>query len=369
MSNKRDYYEVLGVERSASAADIKAAYRKAAIQYHPDRAPDCKESEDKFKQAAEAYETLSDPKKKQLYDRFGHAGLQGQGGGFQDVSDVFSSFGSIFEDFFGFPGGSGGRRGSSGTRGDHIRYDLEISFKEAIFGIEKDIQYTKKITCHHCGGSGADTPEDIKTCTNCGGTGSVRRSQGFFTVQTTCSVCSGRGVIISKPCHVCHGQTTIDREEELTVKVPAGVETGVKLRLTGKGEEGTGGGAAGDLYVFLEVQPSETFIRDGDDVILPLSVSITQAALGTSLEVDTLDSKKSITIPPGTQYGHRICLPHEGVPLLRGSGRGDLYVLVQVIIPQKLNKQQKALLKELAETLSEEVKPPPSSFLGRLFDT
>ena len=362
--SKRDYYEVLGVGRHASAQEIKAGYRKAAIQYHPDRAPDCKDSEDKFKEAAEAYEVLSDPKKKQLYDRFGHQGVNG--GGFEDVSDVFSSFGSIFEDFFGF---SGGASSSSGMRrGEHVRYDLEIDFKEAVFGVEKNIQYTKEVMCHSCGGTGANTPQDITTCSSCGGTGQVRRSQGFFTIQTTCPTCGGSGQIITKPCTTCSGSGTLEQEEELKVKVPAGVESGVKLRLTGKGQEGLQGGPSGDLYVFIQVRPSETFIRDGDDIILPLAVSITQATLGAEIEIETLDAKKTINLPPGTQFGHKICLPHEGVPLLRGSGRGDLYVLIQVMVPQKLSKEQKKLIEELATSLDDKAPPAATSFLGRLFD-
>ena len=360
--SKRDYYEVLGVARDASAQEIKAGYRKAAIQYHPDRAPDCKESEDKFKEAAEAYEVLSDPQKKQMYDRFGHQGVHS--GGFQDVSDVFSSFGSIFEDFFGF---STSRSGGA-QRGEHVRYDLGIDFKEAVFGVEKTIQYAKNVTCHTCGGTGARSPADIEACSACSGSGYVRRSQGFFTVQTSCSACGGEGVVIKKPCPTCLGKKTLEQEEELTVKVPAGVESGVKLRLTGKGQEGTGGGPAGDLYVLLDVKPSDTFIRDGDDIILPLAISITQAALGAEIQIETLEESQTIAIPAGTQFGHKICLPHKGVPLLRGSGRGDLYVLIQVMVPEKLNKEQKNLLQQLAQSWNEKNQPAPTSFLGRLFE-
>ena len=377
--SQRDYYEVLGINKSSTASEIKAAYRKAAIKYHPDRAPGDKEAEDKFKEAAQAYEVLSDAKKKKLYDRFGHQGLSGGGANVHDMSDIFSNFGSIFEDFFG-----GGSTGVRRTRGYDIKYDLEISFEEAIFGTKKKINYTKQVTCHQCNGSGANSPADIVTCPSCNGTGQVRRSQGFFTIQTTCSNCSGTGKIIKKVCSLCNGKTTIDKNESISVTIPKGVEDGVKLRLTEKGEEGSNGGRNGDLYVFISVKPSDTFIRQGNDIILPLPISITEAALGAEIEIDTLEKTEKITIPQGTQYGHKIYLAHKGVPLLKGTGRGDFIALVQVMVPEKLNKKQKELLKNFNESLGSKANLRQSmdsdkkrtkkqstqekSFFGKIFD-
>ncbi|MCY4443914.1 MAG: molecular chaperone DnaJ [Proteobacteria bacterium] len=362
---KRDYYDILGVPTSASPQDIKAAYRRAAIKYHPDRAPDCKESEDKFKEAAEAYEVLSDQEKRKRYDRFGHQGVSG--GGFSDVSDIFSSFGSVFEDFFGM---GSQRTGERVQRGRDLRYDLELDFKESVFGVKKDIVYSKDVECHVCGGTGAKTPKDIVTCQVCDGTGHVRRSQGFFTIQTVCSSCNGTGERIENPCGHCHGEGCVRDEVTLPVKIPAGVEDGVKIRCAEKGGEGRRGGTAGDLYLVISVVPSDTYVRDGYDIYVYFPVSIATAALGGDIKVETIEGKeKSIKIPAGTQFGHKVRIPSAGVPFLRGSGRGDFIVFIQVMVPEKLNKEQKELLERLSVSLGHEVKKASSSsFLGRLFE-
>lgn len=347
--NKRDYYEVLGVSQDASPQDIKAAYRKAAIQYHPDRAPDDQQAEEKFKEAAEAYEILSDPKKRRTYDTMGHQGIQG--GGFADVSDIYSAFGSIFEDFFGISRGAG----SSGRRGENVRFDLSVEFAEAVFGVEKDIEYPHDIVCRSCHGHGAASEADIVTCHTCGGTGEVRKSQGFFMIQTTCPTCSGRGQIIKKPCQVCHGSGYETVTKSLKVKVPAGVNDGMQLRLSGKGQAGMQGAPAGDLYIFMTVKSAEPYIRRDEHIIYPLAVSITQAALGAKLDIKTVDgSSKTVAIPAGAQFGHEIRLAGEGAPLVvgrLGRGRGDLIVLIEVVVPEQLSASEKSLLTDLAKSL------------------
>ena len=373
--SKRDYYEVLGVTQDASAKEIKAAYRQAAIKYHPDRAPDDQAAEEKFKEAAEAYEVLSDHKKRQVYDTMGHQGLHG--GGFSDVSDIYSAFGSIFEDFFGMSRGAQTR--SSGRRGDNVRCDLSIEFEEAIFGTEKELEYLSEVVCSSCGGHGAASEDDIVTCHTCGGTGEVRKSQGFFMIQTTCPTCSGRGKIIKNVCKTCkgHGYETVTKS--LTVKVPAGVSDGVQLRLSGKGQEGLGGSPAGDLYIFLAVNSSDRYIRRDEHIIYPLAVSITQAALGAKLAVQLIDgSSKAVSIPAGTQFGHEIRIAGEGAPRSMGRlnrGRGDLIVLIEVVVPDKLSAHQKRLLKELAGDLDKEgqhprgVKSTKKNLIDRLFES
>lgn len=362
--SKRDYYEILGVERSASASEIKGAYRKLALKFHPDRNPGDKEAENSFKEASEAYEILSDSNKKQMYDRHGHAGVSGQG--FADASDVFSSFGSIFEDFFGFGGGSS-RGGKRPRKGADLRYDLEVAFEDAVFGTEQDIEFNKHVSCHGCNGTGAKSQSDIQTCSYCDGIGQVRRSQGFFTVAQTCHKCEGTGQEIKAKCGTCHGQKVVTEKKSLSVKIPAGIESGLRLRVGGEGEEGENGGPNGDLYVFLSVKDSDKFIREGNDVILPLKVGMAQAALGTEVEIETLEGMKRIKIPAGSQFGHRITLPSQGVPFLRGVGRGDFIVDLDVRIPEKLNKEQKELLEKFAATLGEETKSS-QSFFGKIFD-
>lgn len=365
--SKRDYYEVLSVERSVSGAELKGAYRKMALKFHPDRNPGDKEAEDKFKEASEAYEVLSDANKRQVYDRYGHQGLSGQGfNGFEDVSDVFSSFGSIFEDFFGF-GGGGAQRGTRARKGADLRYDLEVTFEDGVFGTETEIEFDKHIKCGDCDGTGAQSKEDIQTCGYCNGMGQVRRSQGFFTVANTCPKCEGAGKEIKNPCKTCHGKTVIAERKTLSVKIPAGIETGLRLRVTGEGEQGSNGGPPGDLYVFLSVSESEKFIRDGNDILYQLPLGMAQAALGTEVEIDTLEGKKKIKVPAGAQFGHRITLPAQGVPFLRGMGRGDFIVELDVKVPDKLNKEQKELLQKFADSLGQNV-TAGSGFFGKIFD-
>jgi molecular chaperone DnaJ len=362
--SKRDYYEVLSVEKSASLQEIKSAYRKAALKFHPDRNPGDQEAETSFKEASEAYEVLSDEQKRSTYDRFGHQGLSGQGfQGFHDVGDVFSSFGSIFEEFFGFGGsGDGGGRGG---RGADLRYDLTVEFEDAMFGIEKEIEYERAVDCEPCHGSGANEG-GIKTCTTCNGVGQVRRSQGFFAIQTACPTCRGRGKMISDPCKTCKGKGRNLERKSINVKVPAGVDTGLRLRVTGEGEAGSGGGRNGDLYVVLHVKESDRFQREGDHLILEQPVGFAQAALGCKLTIETLDGEQTVDVPAGAQYGHEILIPGAGVPSVRGVGRGDLHVLLKVVVPKKLNKEQKELLKKFAE-ISGEHAGHGSSFLGKIF--
>jgi molecular chaperone DnaJ len=366
--SKRDYYEVLGVERSASAEDIKKEYRKLALKYHPDRNQGDKVAEEKFKEAAEAYEVLSTAEKRATYDRFGHQGLSGQGfSGFNDINDVFSSFGSIFEDFFGFSGG-GGRGGRRGRRGADLRYDLKLEFEEAVFGVEREIEFERLGVCDPCEGSGAKKGTGKKTCTMCGGAGQVRRSQGFFSIAQTCPTCSGAGEIISNPCKECSGHGMKPERRKKTIKVPQGVDDGLQLRVTGEGEAGMGGAPGGDLYIFLQVKPSKQFTRDGNDLHMTQKISIAQAALGCKVKIKTLEDEQAIEVPAGTQPNDRIVVGGAGVPHIRGIGRGDLVVNLEVIVPKKLNKEQVALLKKFAEISGDEVGNGGGSFIGRLFE-
>lgn len=368
---KRDYYEVLNLNREASGSDIKKAYRRLAMEYHPDRNPGNKDAEDKFKEAAEAYEVLSDDQKRSTYDRFGHAGLSGAGfnTGFSDANDIFSAFGSIFEDFFGFTGPGGGR-GSRARRGADLRYDLQISFEEAVFGTEQEIEFERDANCGTCQGSGAAKGSTRQTCRTCRGAGQVRRTQGFFSIATTCPSCQGEGTTISDPCRDCRGKGHTREKKTVSVKIPPGVDHGVRLRVGGEGQVGSNGGPAGDLYVFLDIADSEDFERDGSDVILTRPVSITQAALGCRMRIPVLgEGEKEIEVPPGTQHGDRLTLPGEGVPRLRGVGRGDLYVEFQVRVPKKLSSEQRELLEKLAAISDEDIRHGKSGFLGKLFHT
>lgn len=365
--SKQDYYEVLSVSRDASASEIKSAYRKAALKFHPDRNPGNAEAEESFKAASEAYEVLSDDQKRQIYDQFGHQGLSGQGySGPRDASDIFSQFGSIFEDFFGFGGGGGRTRA---RRGADLRYDMELEFRDAVFGTEKDIEFEREMSCSPCKGSGSEPGSTPATCTTCGGHGQVRRNQGFFSVASTCPACHGEGSIIRNPCLKCKGKGRTLEKKTLSVKVPAGVDNGLKLRIGGEGEGGSQGGPAGDLYVVLYVKESEFFRRDGVDLILKQPVSFVQAALGCKLEIATLEKKETIVVPTGAQYGHRITVPGAGVPHIRGVGRGDLHVELDIKIPEKLSKEQRELLEQYAALSQEEVQKGSQSFFQRIFDS
>ena len=363
--SKQDYYEVLSIGKNASASEIKAAYRKAALKFHPDRNPGDKEAEESFKAVSEAYEVLSDEKKRQIYDQFGHQGLSGHGySGPRDASDIFSQFGSIFEDFFGFSGGGGTRA----RRGADLRYDLELEFKEAIFGIEKEIEFDRETGCKPCNGSGADSGSETITCKTCNGAGQVRRNQGFFTVATTCPSCRGEGSTIKNPCQACSGKGRSYERKKISVKVPAGVDTGLKLRVSHEGEAGSHGGPAGDLYVVLHVKESEQFERDGVDIILTQPVSFAHAALGGKMEVPTLEKSEVVTVPAGAQYGQRITIPGAGVPQIRGVGRGDFIVELQITVPKKLTKEQKELLIKFEELSGNKSRKTDQSFFQRIFE-
>jgi molecular chaperone DnaJ len=346
---KRDYYEVLGVDRGASDEQIKKAYRKLALQYHPDRNSGDKEAEERFKEAAEAYEVLRDPQKRNIYDQFGHQGLEGAGfSGFGGFEDIFSAFGDIFEDFFGFGTRSRGRR-TAARPGADLLYDLRIDFTEAVFGTEQEIEVPTSVSCEACGGRGCDPGTEEQVCPMCHGRGQVSQSHGLFRISTTCPRCGGQGHIIAHPCKTCSGTGQQRVTRKVSVKVPAGVDTGTRLRIPNTGESGYRGGPPGDLYVRLHVEPHPFFEREGNDLFCRLPVSFVQAALGDTIELETLEGKELVEIPPGIETGNSIRLKGQGVPSLRGRGRGDLIVEVQVKTPVNLSKRQKELLREFAD--------------------
>ena len=355
MSSKRDYYEILGVARDVDAAELKSRYRKVALKYHPDRNPGDPKAEEMFKEAAEAYSVLSDPQKRQIYDQFGHRGLEGMGGrpagGFEDI---FSSFGDIFEDFFGFrTGGRGGRGGA--RRGNDLRYDLTIDFLEAAFGKETEIDIEKFETCPTCEGSGAKPGTYPETCPHCRGTGQYVRTQGFFSVKSTCPHCRGAGQVIKEACPQCKGRQRVAVSKRVSIKIPGGVDTGSKLRLTGEGEAGVQGGPPGDLYVFISVKPHEFFRRDNTDIICTVELSFVQAALGDEIKVPTLTGEETLKIPKGTQYADTFRLPGQGFPSLRSGTRGDQLVQVDLKTPKNLSKKQEDLLREFERLESEKL--------------
>ncbi len=365
--SKRDYYEVLGISKTSSEGDVKKAYRILALQYHPDRNSDDPSAEEKFKEASEAYEVLSNAEKKSLYDRFGHAGLSGAGHqGFHDINDIFSNFGSIFDEFFGFGGGFGGG-GRRGRAGRDMRYDLTVTLEEALMGASKTIEFDKPASCDSCQGKGAMSSSDIKPCSTCGGAGQVRRSQGFFSVQTPCPTCAGEGTVIANPCKSCRGKGIVIKKKTLNVKVPAGVDSGMQLRLSSEGEAGSNGGPAGDLYVVMEVEPSDLWYREGVNLIINQSIGMAQAALGCKIEIQAPEGQEVIEVPAGVQHGHRISVASKGFPSLRGRGRGDLIFEMHVEIPKRLNKEQRELLKKFAELQGESVQSGQSGFFSRLF--
>ena len=348
MISKRDYYDILGVDRNATPEQIKANYRKLALKYHPDRNPGSKEAEESFKEAAEAYEVLRDTQKRNIYDHYGHEGLQGTGfSGFRGFEDIFSSFTDIFDDFFGF--GTGRRSRTAARRGADLRYDLTISFEDAAFGLETDINMEKLQTCSTCGGTGCAPGTHPKDCPQCAGTGQISRSQGFFSIRTTCPNCRGEGLIIPSPCAECGGTGQVEKSKQVTLKIPAGVDTGSRLRLTGEGESGHRGGPPGDLYVYLSVKPHDFFKRNDDHVICQVPISFVQAALGAEIDVPTLTGKKKLKIPKGTQPGEVFRFKREGIPSLRGHGKGDQIIQVLVKTPTGLSKKQEALLVEFAK--------------------
>ena len=347
MTTKRDYYEILGVDRNAGDDEIKAKYRKLALKYHPDRNPGNKEAEENFKEAAEAYEVLRDAEKRSIYDQYGHEGLQGTGfSGFGGFDDIFSSFGDIFDEFFGFGGGRRSR--SSARRGADLRYDLTVSFMDAAFGVETEIEIEKLETCQACEGGGCEPGTSPENCRYCGGSGQISRSQGFFSIRTTCYQCRGQGRTIPHPCLECRGTGQVNRKKRVSVKMPAGVDSGSRLRLTGEGESGADGGPPGDLYVYVRVEPHEFFKREDIHVICQVPVSFVQAALGDQIDVPTLNGEKTLDIPKGTQPGDIFRFKGEGIPSLRGHRRGDQIIQVMIKTPTRLNKRQEKLLREFA---------------------
>jgi molecular chaperone DnaJ len=358
--SKRDYYEILGLDRGATDQQIKSAYRKLALKYHPDRNPGNHEAEERFKEAAEAYAVLADREKRSLYDRFGHAGVSGTGAGaggfdptiFADFSDIFAGLGDVFG--FGDIFGAGRRRRGGPQRGADLRYDLEITFQEAATGAETTIQIPREESCETCTGTGAAPGTSPETCAHCRGTGQLRYQQGFLTVARPCSTCRGTGKTIAKPCQTCRGAGRTAKERKLTVKIPAGIATGQRLRLYGEGEHGAAGGPSGDLYVVVHVQDHQFFHRDGDDLYCEIPISFPTIALGGTIQVPTLNGHEELHIPAGTQPGGRFRLRGKGMPNVSGRGHGDLHVIAKVAVPRKLSKEQKQLLEELGKTLKDE---------------
>ncbi|HWF19120.1 MAG TPA: molecular chaperone DnaJ [Verrucomicrobiae bacterium] len=365
---KRDYYEILGVERGVEIEEIKKAYRKLAVKYHPDKNPGDKAAEEKFKELGEAYEALSDPQKRAAYDQYGHAAFDprmrsgSRAGGFHDPADIFREVfsGSMFEDLFG-----GRSDPTQPQRGADLRYDMEITFEEAAHGCEKEITVSKQDRCETCHGSGAEPGSRTKTCPTCNGRGQVISSRGIFSIAQTCPRCEGAGKVIEKPCKICHGAGRHERTSKIKLRIPAGVDTGSRLRSSGNGEAGMRGGPVGDLFVVLHVKPHEIFQRDGDDLICDVPVSFVQAALGSEIDVPTLSGETPIKMPAGTQSGSVFRLKGKGIKNIQGYGIGDLHVRVNVEVPSHLNAAQKAKLQEFAELCDETVNPISKSFFEK----
>ena len=366
---KRDYYEVLGINKSATADQIKSAYRKLAVKYHPDKNPDDKAAEEKFKEASEAYHVLSNSERKQNYDNFGHAAFENGGrgqGGFSNF-DFSEHFSDIFEDFFGEGFGGGRRRGRRANyRGSDLRYDLSITLEEAYKGKKQDIKFSTSEKCNTCSGSGSKPGHDTGSCSMCGGRGQVRSSQGFFTVQQTCPQCGGAGEEITHPCSNCGGQGKSQATKRLSVTIPKGVDDGTRIRLSGKGEAGSRGAGSGDLYLFINVHSHELFKRSDENLFFEFPISIADAALGTSIEIPTIDgSKAKIKIPAGTQSGKQFRLREKGMPHMRGGGYGDLYVQVNTEVPVNLNSKQKELLEKFREIENDKSNPSIKKFFQK----
>ena len=360
MATKRDYYEVLGLERAADADAIKKSFRKLALKYHPDRNPGDKEAEHLFREASEAYQILSDPERRARYDRFGHAAFEGGAPGFDFNATGFEDiFGDIFSEFFGMPGR--GRSSSRRRRGEDLSYTLRVSFEEAAFGCERKISVPRSVTCEGCSGTGGRDGAAPAKCPACRGAGQVRFQQGFFSIAKTCGQCSGRGEVIKDPCPTCRGSGRVRKKHEIEVKVPAGVDTGTRLKLRGEGEPGAAS-APGDLYVAIAVDEHELFRREGNDVVCDVTVSFPQAALGTELDVPTIDGSVKMKIKEGTQSGSLFRLRGKGVPDLHGYGRGDQLTRVIVETPRHLNPRQRELLQEFADEAGEDVHPAKGFF-------
>ncbi len=370
---KRDFYDVLGISKGATPEEIKKAYRKKAKELHPDRNADNPEAEAQFKEANEAYEVLKDADKKAAYDRYGHAAFEGGmggggprpgGGGFHGQGDFASAFSDIFDDLFGMggAGGAGGRQRAA--RGADLRYNLRVTLDEAYNGLQKTINVPTSVQCDSCNGSGAEGGAEPTTCPTCSGMGKVRAQQGFFTIERTCPTCSGLGQTIKNPCKTCGGQGRVEKDRALSVNIPAGVETGTRIRLAGEGEAGMRGGPSGDLYIFIEVTPHDIFERDGTNLFCRVPVSMTAAALGGDIEVPTIDGGRSrVKIPAGSQSGRQMRLRGKGMPALRGGGHGDMFIELAVETPVNLTSRQKELLREF-DSLSEDNNPESKSFFS-----
>ena len=373
-----DYYKILGVSRDASKEDIKKAYRKLAIQYHPDKNKWNPEAEEKFKEATEAYEVLSDDEKRRAYDQFGKAGVGAGGPGgpgfgyraYTDFSDIFGDIGDIFSEFFGGGGGfpGGGRRGGP-RRGADLRYNIEISLEHAALGKDIKVEIPRQETCETCGGSGAEKGSSAVTCTMCQGNGQVRRTQGFFSVTTTCPQCGGAGKIIKNPCKSCHGTGLTEKKRTLHIKIPAGVESGSRLKLSGEGEAGPGGAPNGDLYVVTQIKKHAIFDREGNDLIVQATIPVTTAILGGEIEVPTIEGKKvKMKIPPGTESGQIFRLKGKGMPYMGNYGKGDQHVVIRINIPRDLSRKAKDLVTELEKELSDN-KSSSGTIFSRIRDT
>lgn len=374
---KEDYYELLGVSRQATQEELKKAYRKMAVKYHPDKNPGNKEAEEMFKKVSEAYEVLKDDQKRAAYDRYGHAAFSGGGGGgptaggpFHDPFDIFSevfggaSGGSIFEEFFGGAGGAGARRGGA-QRGSDLRYDLEIGLEDAARGVEKEISFRKPSACAKCGGNGAEPGSGVVTCPTCRGQGQVTASKGFFSIRQTCPTCHGSGQRIEKACSVCGGEGRVNETAKIKVKVPAGVDTGSKLRSAGNGEAGSHGGPPGDLYIVIHVADHEIFERQEDNLFCEIPIKFTLATLGGTIEVPTLSGKASLKIPPGTQSGTTFRLKGKGMPSLRGGYFGDQLARVNIEVPKSLTAEQRQKLEEFAIACGDADEPVSKTFFDK----
>lgn len=369
---KRDYYEVLGVNKNATDDEIKKAYRKIAMANHPDTHPNDKEAEERFKEASEAYEVLSDSKKRSMYDQHGFAGVDGMGGGgdysnvYRDFSDIFTG-NSTFSDLFGsfFSGGQSRRNPNSPSQGQSLRYDLNIDFKEALFGAKKEIVFYHDVACSHCGGAGGSGK---RTCPTCGGTGQIATGNGFFQMASTCKSCRGTGFVVDNPCSYCHGTGVERKQEKLIVTIPAGTDNGTRLTARGKGDTGANGGPAGDLVIFISVKEDRYFERDGNDIYLQIPISITQASLGAQIQVPTVDGTDVlVTVPAGTQNGKVLRLKGKGAPVFRSTTmRGDMYLRLVVSIPKRLGLKEKKLMQQLADEMKSTDKPTPMEYNSEL---
>lgn len=368
MASKRDYYEVLGVSKDAGSAEIKKAYKKLALANHPDRNQGDEEATLRFKEAAEAFEVLGDDQKRAVYDRYGHAGLEGGGSrGFSDLGDIFDAFGDMF-DGFDFFGGGRRSRGGQGRQGDSLQTTVRITLHDAAFGCNRSIQINRHELCGTCSGSGAKPGTDPESCDYCGGRGQVLQAHGIFRVQTTCPSCRGQGSVIREKCSDCRGSGREAKSVDLDITIPPGVDTGMRLRVSGEGEPGAGGGPRGDLFVSIEVESHDLFERDEIHLTCHVPISYAQAALGTEIEVPLLDGRHNLSIPGGTQPGHVFEIRHKGMPDHRGRGVGNLYVRVDVEVPRKLGERQEELLRELAELEHTDVLPRRKSFFDKLVD-